>query len=154
MLDASTQKVETIVNDTRRGVESLVAEGKGKIDKGTEVAQSCAQALERILGTVQLVDRMVEEISTASTEQSKGIGEINKAMGQLNQATAQNSTVSQQCATASEQLNVQARDLKGMVDALNMLLRGAGAHVDAGNAGTPAPVVQLRRDRGAESNAA
>lgn len=124
MLDSSINKVEGIVNETKSKVERLVTEGRTKVESGTQVATRCGEALSKILATVQEVDRMVSEISSASQEQAQGVSEINKAINQLDQVTQQNSTIAQDAARFAEQLNSQANLLKGMVENLFGVVTG------------------------------
>ena len=124
MLDSSIQKVETIVNDTKTKVERLVVESKSKVETGTQVAQKCGEVLNNILSTVQEVDGMVGEISSASQEQAQGVSEINKAMNQLDQVTQQNTAIAQSAATSAEQLSAQAEQLRQMVQDLFVVING------------------------------
>jgi methyl-accepting chemotaxis protein len=124
MLDSSIQKVESIVTETKTKVERLVVDGKTKVEVGTRVAQKCGEVLSNILSTVQEVDGMVGEVSTASREQAQGVAEINKAMNQLDQVTQQNTAISQNAATAAEQLSAQAEQLRQMVHDLFVVING------------------------------
>jgi methyl-accepting chemotaxis protein len=124
MLDSSIHKVEGIVNDTKTKVERLVVESKTKVETGTQVAHRCGEALSNILTSVQEVDGMVGEISSASQEQAQGVSEINKAMNQLDQVTQQNTAIAQSAATSAEQLSGQANHLRGMVQDLFILIAG------------------------------
>jgi methyl-accepting chemotaxis protein len=124
MLESSIQKVQGIVDATKSKVEHLIVDSRSKVENGTQVAQKCGEALNGILTSVQEVDGMVGEISSASNEQAQGVIEINKAMNQLDQVTQQNTAVSQQAATSAEQLNGQAAQLKQMVGDLFALING------------------------------
>jgi len=54
----------------------------------------------------------VQEIASASQEQSSGVGQINNAMGQLNKATQQNASASEELAATAEELGGQAGQLQ------------------------------------------
>ncbi|OFZ22306.1 MAG: hypothetical protein A2X94_02330 [Bdellovibrionales bacterium GWB1_55_8] len=124
MLQASTEKVEGIVSDTKAQVERLIAAGKSKVETGTRIAEQTGKILEDIFQQVNSVNHMVGEIATASREQAHGITEINKAMGQLDQVTHQNSSVSQQVAASAETLSVQAGALGSVVASLAAMVWG------------------------------
>ncbi len=127
MLDGSIQKVEGIVNNTKSKVDKLVAAGKAKVEGGTAVARRCGEVLDEIVGNVTELNHMVSEISTASTEQSQGVGEITKAMGQLDQVTQQNAAASQQASSAGEKMMIQATDLRTAVENLMATINGVSA---------------------------
>jgi methyl-accepting chemotaxis protein len=124
MLDSSIQKVEGIVAETRTEVERLVVESKDKVEVGIQVAERCGDVLTKILATVQEVDGMVGEISSASQEQAQGVAEINKAMNQLDQVTQQNSSISQSTASSATLLSGQSEQLRQMVRDLFFVING------------------------------
>jgi methyl-accepting chemotaxis protein len=112
LLDGSIQKVESIVNETKTNVGKLIAEGKNKVDAGTEVARQCGNVLNEIVNNVTSVSQMASEISNASQEQAQGVLEITKAIGQLD-------TVTQQNAATSETASAAAKELTGQVESLD-----------------------------------
>lgn len=73
---------------------------------------------------------MINEITEASKEQSKGIREISKAMSQLDQATQENSRSSEEVSTASLSMNQQVENLLNVVNSLEELLKGEGKNID------------------------
>jgi hypothetical protein len=68
---------------------------------------------------------MVGEISSASQEQAQGVTEINKAVNQLDQVTQRNTAIAQSAASSASQLNLQASDLRQMVQDLFMVINGS-----------------------------
>jgi methyl-accepting chemotaxis protein len=139
MLDSSIHKVETIVNDTKTKVERLVVDSRSKVEVGIQVAQRCGEVLNGILSTVQEVDGMVGEISSASQEQAQGVSEINKSMNQLDQVTQQNSAIALSAASSAEQLSVQAEQLRQMVKDLFMVINGTASASQSSSDGGPQP---------------
>jgi len=53
----------------------------------------------------------VGEISTASAEQSHGVGQVGAAVNQMDQATQQNAALVEQSAAAADSLQQQAQEL-------------------------------------------
>lgn len=139
MLEGSIQRVEKIVTDTRTKVERLVVTGKSKVETGTNTAKRCGTVLEEIVTNVVEVNQMINEIATASHEQSQGVHEITKAMAQLDQVTQQNAAASQQSANASEQLSAQADELRGLVQNLRATVQGGSASSVSGAPESEAP---------------
>lgn len=126
MLDGSLHKVEDIVQNTKGRVEILIAEGRNKVEAGTDVARQCAEVLEEIVTNVSSVSRMSDEISSASQEQAQGVQELTKAMHELDQVTQQNAMNSQRSASAAESLSTQSESLKGAISQLLETIQGAG----------------------------
>ena len=124
MLNSSIKKVENIVDETKSTVNSLVAESREKIKNGGIVATQCGETLEKVVRNVSEVKVMIDEISSASSEQSLGISEITKAMSQIDQVTHENAATSQQTAASSEALSSQSISLLTVVEQLETLIRG------------------------------
>lgn len=61
------------------------------------------------------VTDLITEISTATGEQSVGIGQVSEAVNQLDQVTQQNAALVEESAAAADSLNHQAA---GLVDAV------------------------------------
>ena len=124
MLGESVAKANSVAQETKNGVEKLIAEGKQKVEDGVKVAVQCGEVLEKIVYNVSSVSSMAGEISVASQEQAQGVAEITKAMGQLGQMTQINSATSEQCASAAEELSAQAEALKNAVAQLVTTING------------------------------
>lgn len=127
LLDSSIQGVVNTVNETKSKVESLVSEGRHRVESGITVARQCGDAFGIIVENITSVAGMTEEISTATNEQAQGVQEITKAIRQLDQVTQQNASANEQVAAASEELSSQARSLKEAANQLVLLVNGAGA---------------------------
>jgi methyl-accepting chemotaxis protein len=125
MLDSSIQKVESIVNDTKSRVERLIGEGRNKVEQGTVVARQCGTIFDDIVRQVSEVSILINEISTATQEQSIGISEITKAMNQLDQATHENSTTSQNSSVSANKLEKRSASLFSSVGDLERIINGS-----------------------------
>jgi methyl-accepting chemotaxis protein len=85
---------------------------------GSLAASSVSQAeragtlLAGMVPTIRKTSDLVQEIASASSEQSSGVGQINGAMGQLNQTTQQNASASEELAATAEELGAQAEQLQ------------------------------------------
>jgi methyl-accepting chemotaxis protein len=125
MLDSSIQRVESIVNETKSRVERLIGDGRSKVEQGTIVAKQCGTIFDEIVRQVSDVSVMINEISTATQEQSIGISEITKAMNQLDQATHENSTTSQNSSVSANNLEKQSSSLFSSVGDLEKIIMGS-----------------------------
>ena len=61
------------------------------------------------------VTDIMAEITAASQEQSKGIGQVNQAVTQMDEVTQQNAALVEEAAAAASSLESQASDLKAAV---------------------------------------
>lgn len=124
MLDGSIAQVTGIVDSTKKNVEALISDSKGKVKRGTDTANDCDTALNEILQNVTSVNTMVREIATASSEQATGVKEVTGAMQQLDSTTHQNTSVAQESFSMANKLKEQASGLNGTVDELMKLIAG------------------------------
>lgn len=124
MLETSIKQVTEIVDNTKSNVESLVQMGKSKVEVGTKTAHQCDDALNEIIENVSKVNDMVQEISTASSEQSIGVQEVTKALQKFDQLTQQNSMVAKQSSSLGSQLNEHALSLDKTVRDLVKIING------------------------------
>jgi methyl-accepting chemotaxis protein len=130
MLDSSIKEVTSIVENTKEKVEVLVKTGRDKVEKGTQTATYCGDALDEILTNVASVNEMVQEIASASSEQSTGIQEVTKAMQQLDKTTHQNSAVAKESSALASKLNKQASSLNYSIEELIKVVKGSSSQAD------------------------
>lgn len=103
-------------------ISTLINDSVSQVEKGTEIAGNSGESLKKIVSSVKTVTDLNAGISTASTEQSDGIGQISKAMNQLDQATQSNAASAEEAAASSETLLRQAKNLAGQVETLRTLV--------------------------------
>jgi len=75
-------------------------------------AERAGTLLSEMVPSIRKTSDLVQEIASASAEQSSGVAQINGAMGQLNQATQQNASASEELAATAEELGSQAEQLQ------------------------------------------
>ncbi len=92
-------------------IESTVSKAAG----GTQIAERTASSLTEIVQGITKVDRLIAEISTASTEQVTGISQINEGLVQVDQVTQQSTANSEESAAAAEELSSQAAELRHLL---------------------------------------
>ncbi|RYZ58295.1 MAG: hypothetical protein EOP07_07540, partial [Proteobacteria bacterium] len=119
--------VQAIVSDSKAKIEKIIGENNKKVESGTRIAGECRDVLNEIVEGMSTVSQMVQSISGASDEQSRGIDEINRAIIQLDQVTQSNAATSEEAASASEELSAQAGHMKVAVNGLMRIVRGANA---------------------------
>jgi septal ring factor EnvC (AmiA/AmiB activator) len=71
--------------------------------------------MEEIVAQVQHVSQLIGEISSATSEQATGIGQVGDAINQLDQVTQQNAALVEESAAAADSLRQQAARLAEVV---------------------------------------
>jgi methyl-accepting chemotaxis protein len=82
-----------------------------KSAQGAEISAIVAKELATIVEKAREVDRLVNEVASASREQSEGLVQINGAISQLDKVTQGNAAGAEETASAAEQLNAQSTEL-------------------------------------------
>lgn len=91
-----------------------------KINKGTQITNDTAKALEEIVDGVSKAATLVAEIAALSNEQASSISQISLGVEQVSQVVQANSSTAEQSAAASEELSSQAELLKDMVSSFKL----------------------------------
>ncbi|MDH4226784.1 MAG: methyl-accepting chemotaxis protein [Deltaproteobacteria bacterium] len=126
---------EEVRNLARRSGEAaketgvLIENSVNKAKDGARLAQGAGDVLRLIVESNRKVQALVSEISTASKEQSEGLGQVTKAIGELDKITQAISANSEETASSSEELASQANALKDMVEKLVVMVGSAGESV-------------------------
>ena len=76
------------------------------------LAEHAGQMLGAMVPNIRKTSDLVQEITSASEEQSAGLAQINSAIAQLSQTTQQNAAGSEQLASTAEQMSSQAEELQ------------------------------------------
>ena len=97
---------------------AIEAAHAGEHGKGSSVhtAEKAGKLLDEMVPSIKTTSDLVQEIATASQEQSQGVGQINGAMGQLNKATQQNASSSEELAATAEEMGGQAAQLQELME--------------------------------------
>ncbi len=79
------------------------------------LAERAGALLNEIVPSIAKTSDLVQEIASASEEQSTGAAQINGAIVQLSEATQQNASASEQLAATSEEMSGQAEQLQQLM---------------------------------------
>lgn len=96
-------------------IEELIKESVQRVMAGSEMANKAVTTMQQIVSSVTNVSGIMNEISSASEEQSRGIDQIGKAVTELDSTTQQNAALVQQSSAASSSLEQQAEELAQLV---------------------------------------
>jgi methyl-accepting chemotaxis protein len=92
-------------------VKFLIGDSEGSVANGTKVVEDTAETMAEIVMAVKLVTDIVNEIASASEQQSAGIDQVNNAIGSMDEVTQQNAALVEQAAAATLTLQHQATEL-------------------------------------------
>ncbi len=128
-----------------------LAENSGKAaEQITEIATSSVghaeeahSQIQQIIPSMKKSNDLVEEISSASMEQSKGAEQINTAMMTLDSVVQQNASASEELAAMAEELDAQAA---GMNQAVGFFKLGVSASAAALPLRAEAPAIEESRN--------
>ena len=94
-----------------REIKGLIGDSVGRVDSGARLVNEAGATMQEIVAQVKRVTDLIGEITSATLEQSNGIGQVNQAVTQLDQMTQQNAALVEQSAAAAESLRQQSEQL-------------------------------------------
>ena len=97
-------------------IRTLIDASLGKVDAGTHRVNQAGQTMQDLVAAVQRVSDIMDEIASASEEQSNGIGQVNQAVAQMDQVVQQNAQLVQQAARSANELESEAARLREAVE--------------------------------------
>ena len=80
-----------------------------------ELAERAGKLLSAMVPSIKKTSGLVQEIASASGEQSQGVTLISDAMSQLNSSTQQTAAASEELSATAEQLSAQAEQLQSLM---------------------------------------
>ncbi|MDB5774755.1 MAG: hypothetical protein JWP38_888 [Herbaspirillum sp.] len=92
-------------------IKGLIDDSVTRVDSGSELVTRAGATMDEVVVAVKRVTDIMGEISSASEEQSQGIGQVNDAITQMDRVTQQNAALVEQAAAAAGSLEEQARML-------------------------------------------
>ena len=101
--------------DAAREIKTLIGTSVDKVEVGARLVGDAGATMQEIVASVQRVNDIIHEISSAAGEQSQGISEVSGAVTQLDQMTQQNAALVEESAAAAESLREQAGRLAQVV---------------------------------------
>ncbi|WP_022981866.1 methyl-accepting chemotaxis protein [Ideonella sp. B508-1] len=101
--------------EAAKEIRSLVIRNVEQVEQGSQLVDRAGQTMQDIVQSIQRVSDIVAEITSATVEQSHGIGQVGNAIGQMDQVTQQNAALVEQSAAAAESLRTQAQQLVNVV---------------------------------------
>ncbi|WP_275555543.1 methyl-accepting chemotaxis protein [Mixta sp. Marseille-Q2659] len=94
-----------------KDIKGLIDESSSRVEKGTKLAAAAEESMEAIVVGVKQVRDIMDEISSASEEQSRGISQVGIAVAELDRVTQQNASLVEESSSAASLLQDQAQHL-------------------------------------------
>ena len=110
-------------------IKDLITDSNHKVVLGTELVNRSRDTLSEIVTEVSKVSNVVNEISTASEQQSIAIDHVSETINAMNQLTSNNSTLVDKLANAGSLLSSEADALSEMTSFFKST-RTSGASMD------------------------
>lgn len=101
-------------------IKGLIQDSVERVQAGAGYVHEAGAKMSEITHEIRRVTDIMGEITAASQEQSKGIGQINRAVTQMDEVTQQNAALVEQAAAAASSLESQAKDLKASVSTFRL----------------------------------
>jgi len=122
-------------------IKDLIHDSVERVRAGASHVQEAGATMREITHEIRRVTDIMAEITAASQEQSKGIGQVNHAVTQMDEVTQQNAALVEEAAAAASSLESQASDLIAAVSMFRLdVSRDTGAMRAVAQVHTAAPV--------------
>jgi len=105
------QEVRKLAERAQKGAGEI----GGLASSSVKVAERSGQLLTDLVPAIKRTADLVQEVASASQEQSTGVAQINKAMGLVDQVTQRNASASEELASTSEEMSSQAESLQQLM---------------------------------------
>ena len=92
-------------------IKQLIGDSVDKVAGGTKLVEDAGKTMDEIVLAVKMVTDIVNEIASASQEQSAGIDQVNNAITNMDEVTQQNAALVEQAAAAASSMEQQTQDL-------------------------------------------
>src|SRR5471032_2572992 len=109
-----------------KDIKQLIDASVGKVSAGMVKARSAGDTMEQVVGSARQVTLIMQEISTASREQSIGVDQVNAAIAHMDQVTQQNAALVEEAAAATASL---ANEAGGLTQAVSLFKFGSSRKV-------------------------
>jgi len=92
-------------------IKDLIGASVETVGVGNTLVAQAGSTMQEVVESVHRVRQIINEISTASHEQSAGIAQVNEAISQMDAVTQQNAALVEQAAAAAASMQQQSAAL-------------------------------------------
>jgi len=115
-------------SEAAKNTSNLIENTIKAVHKGNELTASTQVAFKENEAISVKIGQLIDEIATASEEQSRGISQVNTAVSEMDKVTQSTAANAEESAAAAEELNAQAEQMKVYVEDLVALVGGSNGH--------------------------
>ncbi|HYD94457.1 MAG TPA: methyl-accepting chemotaxis protein [Noviherbaspirillum sp.] len=101
-------------------IKDLINDSVAKVESGNALVDDAGRQMQEIVAAVKHVAAIMNDITQASQEQSRGIEEINRAIATMDEMTQQNAALVEQAAAAAASMEQRAAALGQTVAAFDV----------------------------------
>jgi len=98
-----------------KDITTLITDSTKKAETGVDLVKKTKEVFSSVVTQVKKSSDLMNEVATASDEQTNGIEQISKAIQQMDQVIQQNAANAEETASSSEELSAQAESLMDLV---------------------------------------
>jgi methyl-accepting chemotaxis protein len=110
--------------EAAKNTNSLIENTITAIKKGNNLTVATRDAFRENTIVAGKISNLIDEIASASEEQSQGINQVSQAVAEMDRIVQQNAAAAEESAAASEELNTQAAQMRDLVNNLVILVEG------------------------------
>jgi methyl-accepting chemotaxis protein len=114
----STEEIRGIIERLQSGTreaEQAMQAGQQQAEENLELAAQAGQALENIAGVVTSIKRQIQQIATATQQQTSVTEEINRSVDNINEVGKRTAQGARKAADSSEELAGYSREVQGVL---------------------------------------
>ena len=89
-------------------IRGLIGESSGHIERGAGKMHAAGQTIDEVVQSVAQVNQLMDNINTATHEQSIGIAQVNEAVANLDRVTQQNAALVEESAASAVVMSANA----------------------------------------------
>ncbi|MBW9335763.1 HAMP domain-containing protein [Herbaspirillum sp. RU 5E] len=101
-------------------IEALINQSVSRIATGEQQVNQAGATMGRVVESIKNVSGIVQEISVASAEQTRGLEQINQAIAQIDEATQRNAALVEEASAASSTMKQEAASLTQLVSTFKL----------------------------------
>jgi methyl-accepting chemotaxis protein len=125
-------------------IKALIDDSVRQVDNGARLVGQAGATMSEIVASVERVTDIMNDISSASAEQTSGIEQVNQAVMLMDGATQQNASLVEEAAASAAALQQQAATLAELVGVFKLGTQRPASLAEAAAPPAPAPSTPAR----------
>ena len=109
-------------------IKTLIEDSAQQVDSGARLVDQAGAAMREIVGSIERVTAIMNDIMASSSEQSDGIEQVNRAIMEMDGVTQQNAALVEEAAAAAQSMQDQALRLAKSVSVFKVAPRVAASN--------------------------